>query len=100
MSNIESESSIEVQEKITFRDTFEELSTATKLSVVSLVGGLCVEGAGLVMTSVNHLSDDKHQVFSSNELNDTKTLAVILVLGGFSLFAARMNHKSKHRKEN
>jgi hypothetical protein len=99
MSNIEPELNIESQENITFREFAKELSTTTKLSLVSIVGGLCVEGASLVMTSVNHMYDSKDPVFAENYITDAKVIGLVAVLGGISTIAARLNHKSKNVRE-
>ena len=101
MSNIEPEMNVESQENITFKEFARELSTTTKISLISIVGGLCVEGASLVMTSVNHMYDSKDPVFAENYITDAKVIGLVTVIGGISVIAARLNHKSKdHILEN
>jgi len=99
MSNIEPELNIESQENITFREFAKELSTTTKLSLASIAGGLCMEGVGLLMSGVNHFSSSKNEIFSENLATDAKVVGVVSVLGGLSVIAARLNHKSKNVRE-
>ncbi|MEI8187680.1 MAG: hypothetical protein WCG30_01915 [Candidatus Saccharibacteria bacterium] len=82
------------------KELSNELSVQSKIGVITVLGGLAVESAGIAFSYMNTMTSKSNELISPNFITDLRLAGVIAFLGGASIIAERINSSTKHHRNN